>query len=81
MTKCSTLIVFLLLSFPSFSQRTIIHCGSLIDGRNKEVLSQMTIVVEGLKIVSLDKGFTNPCAFNVDTRPGQVDVKCPRSRW
>ena len=60
MTKYPTLIVFLLLSFPSFSQRTIIHCGSLIDGKNKEVLSQMTIVVEGLKIVSLDKGFTKP---------------------
>ncbi len=43
-----------------YSQRTLIHCGTLIDGKNKEALSQMTIVVDGNKIVSLDKGFTKP---------------------
>src|SRR5260221_1411733 len=42
------------------SQRTFIHCGSLMDGKSKEVFSQMTIVVEGNKIVSLNKGFTKP---------------------
>src|SRR4051812_21777310 len=44
----------------AFAQKTIIHCGSLIDGKNKELLSQVTIVVEGNKIVSVDKGFTKP---------------------
>ncbi len=42
----------------SFAQKTLIHCGSLIDGKNKEILSQVTIVVEANKIVSVDKGFT-----------------------
>jgi imidazolonepropionase-like amidohydrolase len=44
----------------SLAQRSLIHCGSLIDGKNKEMQSQVTIVVEGNKIVSIDKGFTKP---------------------
>ncbi|MBS1489731.1 MAG: amidohydrolase family protein [Bacteroidetes bacterium] len=43
-----------------YAQRTLIHCGSLIDGKNKDLLSQVTIVVEGNKITSVDKGFTKP---------------------
>lgn len=42
------------------AQRTIIHCGTLIDGKNKQTTSQVTIVVDGNKIVSVDKGFTKP---------------------
>jgi imidazolonepropionase-like amidohydrolase len=60
MNKFSTLILFLIVSISAFSQRTLIHCGNVIDGKNKEVLSQMTIAVEGTKIVSLEKGFTKP---------------------
>jgi imidazolonepropionase-like amidohydrolase len=40
------------------AQRTIIHCGHLIDGKSNAAQSQMTIVVEGGKIVSVSKGFT-----------------------
>ncbi len=53
-------LVFSISATMSTAQRTFIHCGSLIDGKNKEILSQMTIVVEGNKIVSLNKGFTKP---------------------
>jgi len=63
------------------SQRTFIHCGSLMDGKSKEILSQMTIVVEGNKIVSLNKGFTRPdSAGNVidlskkTVMPGLIDM-------
>ncbi len=42
------------------AQRTLIHCGTLIDGKNKQTQSQVTIVVDGNKIVSVDKGFTQP---------------------
>jgi imidazolonepropionase-like amidohydrolase len=52
------LLIIIVLS--SHAQRTLIHCGRLIDGKNKEVASQVTIVVEGNKIVSLDKGFSKP---------------------
>lgn len=44
----------------TFAQRSLIHCGTLIDGKNKELQSQVTIVVDGNKIVSVDKGFTTP---------------------
>jgi len=30
------------------SQRTFIHCGSLMDGKSKEILSQMKMVAEGV---------------------------------
>jgi imidazolonepropionase-like amidohydrolase len=42
------------------AQRSLVHCGTLIDGKNKELQSQVTIVVEGNKIISVDKGFTKP---------------------
>ncbi len=41
----------------AFSQRTLIHCGSLIDGKH-DAASQMTIVVEGNIITAVNKGFT-----------------------
>jgi len=40
------------------AQRTLIHCGSLIDGKNKEQLTQVTVIIEANKITSVDKGFT-----------------------
>lgn len=43
-----------------FAQRTLIHCGNLIDGKSDEPVSQVTIVVEGNKILRIDKGFTKP---------------------
>ena len=49
-----------LMSVSAFAQRTIIHCGNLIDGKANDVQPQMTIVVEGNKIVAVQKGFTNP---------------------
>ncbi len=55
------LVLALLLAGPlAFAQKTLIHCGTLIDGKNKDVQSQVTIVVETNKIVSVDKGFTKP---------------------
>jgi imidazolonepropionase-like amidohydrolase len=48
------------LSIGAQAQRTIIHCGSLINGKTREIQSQVTVVVEGNKILSIDKGFTKP---------------------
>lgn len=42
------------------AQKTLIHCGNLIDGKSNDVQAQMTLVVEGTKIVSVEKGFTKP---------------------
>lgn len=54
----TALAVFMLLA--GHAQKTIIHCGTLIDGKSNEVQSQMTLVVEGNKIVALEKGFSKP---------------------
>ena len=52
---CAACIVFI-----AAAQRTVIHCGNLIDGKANDVQPQMTIVVEGNKIISIEKGFTKP---------------------
>ncbi|MBS1951625.1 MAG: Xaa-Pro dipeptidase family enzyme [Cytophagales bacterium] len=54
------LFVFVFITTLVLGQRTLIHCGSLIDGKNKELQQQVTLVVEANKITSVDKGFTKP---------------------
>jgi imidazolonepropionase-like amidohydrolase len=54
------LTAFCLLFTTSFAQKTLIHCGTLIDAVSNDAQSQMTIVVEGKKITAVQKGFTNP---------------------
>src|SRR6267142_7057 len=84
MNLVNRLLLNLLFSIPvtiGLSQRILIHCGNLIDGRSKEILSQMTIAVEGNKIVSVSKGFTKPDEGNklIDlskktVMPGLIDM-------
>lgn len=42
---------------PLLAQKTLIHCGKLVDVRSGTVLNEMTITVEGKKIIAVDKGF------------------------
>ncbi|HMG89996.1 MAG TPA: amidohydrolase family protein, partial [Chryseolinea sp.] len=42
------------------AQKTIVHCGTLIDGKSNEAQPQMTIVIEGNKITAVEKGYTKP---------------------
>lgn len=59
--KFRLLILFVgVLSTSVFAQKTIIHCGNLIDGKSNDVQPQMTVVVEGNKITAIQKGFTKP---------------------
>jgi len=69
------------LSTASFAQKTLIHCGTLIDAVKNDAQSQMTIVVEGKKITAIQKGFTNPAGTDkvIDLKsqtvmPGLVDM-------
>lgn len=55
-------IFFVALNVTVYSQKTIIHCGNLIDGKGDDVQPQMTIVIEGNKIIAVQKGFTRPAA-------------------
>ncbi|MGI9545529.1 MAG: amidohydrolase family protein, partial [Cyclobacteriaceae bacterium] len=60
MNKLLTTFLLLVIPLMLWSQKTYLHCGQLIDGKNDRVRSEMTIVVEGNKIISIDKGFANP---------------------
>lgn len=40
------------------AQRTVIHCGTLIDGKSTQPQTQVTIIVEGQKITAIERGFT-----------------------
>lgn len=71
----------LLLSNAIIAQRTLIHCGQLIDVKNSTQLPAMTIVVEGNKIVEVQKGYTAASAGNtvIDLKkltvmPGLIDM-------
>lgn len=60
MKKICIILFAVSIVFTAAAQRTVIHCGNLIDGKANDVQPQVTIVVEGNKIVSIEKGFTKP---------------------
>jgi imidazolonepropionase-like amidohydrolase len=69
-----------LLAFAGFAQKTILHCGSLIDVKTQTVLKNRSIVVEGKKIVAVSEGFMSPgkgdVVINLKDRtvmPGLID--------
>ena len=49
--------VFVLLVLTSFAQKTYLHCGKLIDVEKGKILTEMTVVVEGERIVAVTKGY------------------------
>lgn len=75
------LLTLLIIAQTSLAQRTIIHCGSLIDGKSNDVQPQMTIVVEGNKILTIQKGFAqvsgNDKLIDLSSKtvmPGLIDM-------
>jgi imidazolonepropionase-like amidohydrolase len=62
-------------------QRTLLHCGALLDGVKSTLQPEMTITVAGNKIISVEKGYRSPAANEtvVDLRdktvlPGLIDM-------
>ncbi len=56
----SFLIYFSALPISAKAQtNTIIHCGSLIDGASKKIQKEMTIELNGNKIISVAKGYSD----------------------
>jgi imidazolonepropionase-like amidohydrolase len=47
-----------LLSLLGYTQRILIHCGHLIDGKSRGVRTQMTLIVEGKQVVGVEEGFS-----------------------
>jgi imidazolonepropionase-like amidohydrolase len=46
-------------SFSLFAQRTIIHAGTLIDGINDKPVKEQSIIIDGDRIVSIEKGYVS----------------------
>jgi len=53
----SLLLLILSAPFALFSQRTILHCGKLIDVTKGQVLSQYSIIIEANKIADVQAGY------------------------
>ena len=61
--KPNVLFTFLLIFFGISSlhaQRTLLHCGNLIDVKQNRVLTEQTVIVEKNRIVAVERGYTNP---------------------
>ncbi|MFQ5568209.1 MAG: amidohydrolase family protein [Rhodothermales bacterium] len=76
-------VVGLLLGVASaHAQRTLVHCGTLLDpGVSMTPMTQRTIIVEGRRVAAVEDGYTNPRAADtvVDLRdaycmPGLIDM-------
>ena len=53
-------VVFALFSLVGFAQKTYLYCGKLIDVEKGKVLKEMTIVIEGDKIIDVVQGYQSP---------------------
>jgi len=77
----STLLIILLASTGLFAQQTYIHAGQLFDGTGNEIKENVTIIISGETIESVEDGFLDP---DSDTRlidlsdqtvlPGLIDL-------
>lgn len=65
----------------TYGQQTILHCGKLIDVKNKKVLESMSVIIEGNKIVEVKSGYVQakPSDKVIDLKnktvmPGLMDM-------
>jgi len=73
--------LFMLLSSSLFAQQTYIHAGYLFDGTSENLRTQVTIIVDGDKIVDVRDGYVRPDSESrlIDLRdrtvlPGFIDL-------
>lgn len=75
-------MILMLGVLPAKAQRTLVHCGTLIDpGVSDTPMAQRTLIVEGQRVAAVEDGFTTPRANDqvVDLRdaycmPGFIDM-------
>ena len=60
MKKISFLLASLLLGCITYAQQTILHCGKLVDVKNKTVLETMSVIIVGNKIIDVKPGYVQP---------------------
>jgi imidazolonepropionase-like amidohydrolase len=75
------LLLFIFYSALASAQKTILHCGQLIDVKAGTIQKEMSIIVEGNKIVDVQKGYTvadsNSTIIDLKNRtvmPGLIDM-------
>jgi imidazolonepropionase-like amidohydrolase len=75
------LLIAICFSFSLSAQRTVIHCGNLIDGKSNTIQPQVTIIIDGNKITSVEKGFSEITTGDVlvdlknkTVMPGLIDM-------
>jgi len=76
------IVISLLLFQIAFAQKTILQCGQLIDPKSMTIQKEMSIIVEGNKIVDVQKGYVQAADSNskvIDLRnrtvmPGLIDM-------
>ena len=81
MLRITLITFFTLLSSSLFAQQTYIHAGMLFDGTSENLRSQVTIIVDGDKIVDVRDGYVRPDSEStlIDLRdktvlPGFIDL-------
>lgn len=69
-----------LLPMLALAQKTIIHCGKLIDPKQLQVLTEMSVIIEGNKVTDIQKGYTTAASNdkvidlkNKTVMPGLID--------
>ncbi len=56
-------IALALIASLAVAQRTLIHCGTLIDGIRPDAQRETTVVVEADKITAVQRGYTDAGVF------------------
>ena len=57
MNKSLFTISLLLISFSIFAQKTILHCGTLLDMTTNSPQKEMSVIIEKNKIIDIQKGY------------------------
>lgn len=81
MKKTLLLFSMTIVSVCTMAQKTVIHCGQLIDVKNQTVLKEMTIITDGAVITDVKKGYSPAAAGEqlIDLKkltvmPGLIDM-------
>ncbi|MCW3078716.1 amidohydrolase family protein [Segetibacter sp.] len=79
MRRTCVFVLLTVLSLNLFAQRTVLHCGKLIDVKDKKVLENVSVIVEGNKITEIRNGFVTEGAKVIDLKgkyvmPGLMDM-------
>lgn len=81
MRKIFLLLCIIILSLNASAQRTIIHCGQLIDVKKLQVMKEMSLIIDGNKVADVRQGYVSASAGEkvIDLRsktvmPGLIDM-------